>query len=95
MLFVALLKALPATVDERIRRRLELGYSEDTPVVAEYWLQSPDPAVITVCEADHIGQLWEMFGAWQDLFEITIVPAIAAREGLEMLKQTQEEGAGE
>jgi len=95
MLFVALLKALPATAGERVRRRLELGSSEDTPLVAEYWLQSPDPAVVAVCEADHVGQLWEMFGAWDDFFEITIVPAIEAREGLEMLKQTQEEGAGQ
>jgi hypothetical protein len=95
MLFVALFKALPATAGERVRRRLELGSSEDTPVVAEYWLQSPDPASVVVCEAAHFGQLWELFGAWDDLFEITIVPAIEAREGLEVVKQMQEEGAGQ
>ena len=71
---------------------MELEYSENTPVVAEYWLQLPDPAVIVICKADHIGQLWKMFGAWHDLFEITIVPAITAQEGLEMLKQMQGEG---
>ena len=91
MLFVALFKPLPGTEGERVRRRMEWEYSENSPVVAEYWLESTDPAVITVCEADHIGQLWTMFRAWGDLFEITIVPAVEAQEGLELLKQMLKE----
>ena len=71
---------------------MEAGYSEGSPVVAEYWLQSPDPAVIVVCKADHIGRLWAIFTAWRDLFEITIVPAVEAKEGLELLKQLDSEG---
>lgn len=91
MLFAALLKSKPGAVGGT-RRRMEAGYSEDSPVVAEYWLQSPDPAVIVVCKADHIGQLWAVFAPWRDLFEVTIVPAIEAQEGLELLKQLDSEG---
>jgi hypothetical protein len=87
MLFVTLCKPLPGTEGERVRRRMELGYAENGPVVAEYWLESTDLAGIVICKADHIGQLWTMFGGWGDLFEMTIVPAIEAREGLELLKQ--------
>jgi hypothetical protein len=88
MLFVALLKALPGTVEQRVARRLEWDYPEGTRTVGEYWLQSPDPAVVVVCEADHIGQLWAQFNDWTDLFDISMYPAIAAEEGLELLRQT-------
>jgi hypothetical protein len=87
MLFVALLKALPETMEQRIARRLEWGYPEGVQVVAEYWLQTPDPAVVVACEADHIGQLWALFNDWNDVFDISIYPAVAAKEGLELLKQ--------
>ena len=87
MLFVALFKAHPGTAQERIARRVEWEYPEGAQVVAEYWLETPNPAVIAISKADHIGQLWAMATDWHDLFDITIVPAIAAEEGLELLKQ--------
>ena len=92
MLFIVLLKARPGTVQERIDRRLEWEAPEEgAQRIAEYWLQTPDPAVIVVCEADHIGQLWATFGGWNDLFDITMFPAITAEEGLELLKQASQE----
>jgi hypothetical protein len=42
-------------------------------------------------KADHIGQLWTVFGGWDDVFDITIFPAITAEEGLELLKQMSQE----
>jgi len=91
MLFVALLKAHPGTIQESSDRRVEWEYPEGTQVVAEYWLQTLDPAVISVCEADHISQLWTLFAGWNDNFDITIVPAITAEEGLELLKQMMQD----
>jgi len=90
MLFVALMKARPATQAARIARRLEwqtpAGSGE---VVAEYWLQTADPAVVVVAKADHIGQIWAGFTGWDEYFDISVYPAIEAQEGLELLKQMQ------
>jgi hypothetical protein len=91
MLFVALLKALPGFVQERVNRRMEWEPPEGIKVLGEYWLQTVDPAVVVVCEANHISQLWMLFNDWNDFFEISIFPGVTAEEGMEMLKQTMEE----
>jgi hypothetical protein len=88
MLYVALMKARPGTAQERTARRMEWQIPDvGAEFVAEYWLQTPDPAVIAVFRADHIGQMWAVFPAWDDLFEISIYPAITGEEGLEVLKE--------
>ena len=88
MLFVALLKARPATQQARTARRLEWQLPEGAAEpVGEYWLQTHDPAGVVVFEADHISQMWTAFAGWDDFFDISIYPAIAAEEGLEILKQ--------
>jgi hypothetical protein len=56
-------------------------------VVAEYWPQTLDPAAIVVFKADHIGQIWALFIGWDDLFDLSVYPAVSAEEGLELLKQ--------
>jgi len=92
MLFVALLKARPGTAEQRISRRMVWQVPEGgVEVVAEYWLQTPDPAVVAVGNADHISQLWATFAGWDDLFDIAIYPATTAQEGLELLKQMRPE----
>jgi len=89
MLFVALMKARPATEAARVARRLDWkipgGAGE---VVAEYWLETPDPAVVAVFKADHMGQIWAAFAGWDEFFEKSIYPAVTAEEGLELLKLT-------
>jgi hypothetical protein len=87
MLFVALLKEHSGTVRERVDRRVKWAYPEGMQVVAEYWLQTPDPGVILVCKADHISQFWALSAAWGDVFDIAVFPAITAEDGLELLKQ--------
>jgi hypothetical protein len=87
MLFAALLKAHPGTVQERAARRVEWQHPEEIQVVAEYWLQTLDPAGIVVCKADRIDQLWSLTSAWDDLCDITVFPAIIAEDGLELLKE--------
>ena len=91
MLFVALLKGYPGTLQERVDRRVQWDYPEGTKIVAEYWLQTPDPEVVSIFEADHIGQIWAIFNDWRDVFDVTVFPAVAAQEGLEMLRQMSEE----
>ena len=88
MLFVALLKARPGTQEARTARRLEWQLPEGSGTLkGEYWLETHDPAAVVVFEADHITQMWTAFAGWDDLFDICIYPAIAAEEGLEILKQ--------
>jgi len=88
MLFVALLKGFPATTQETRIRRMEWDYPDvGTKVLGEYWLQSNDPEVVAIFEADHISQIMATFAAWDDVFEVKIYPAVSADEGLELLKQ--------
>jgi len=88
MLFVALLKARPGTLQPRIARRVAWQMPEvGAESVAEYWLQTPDPACIVVFKADQIAQIWMAFAGWDDLFDISIYPGCTAQEGLELLKQ--------
>jgi len=87
MLFVALLKPKGGTVESRIAHRSGWQYPEGVKPVAEYWLQSNDPDVISVFEADNIAQIMAITSEWGDEFEITVVPAITAEEGLALVQQ--------
>ena len=89
MLFVALLKARSGSQEARIARRTawQLPSIPGLETVAEYWLQTLDPAAIAVFKAENIGQIWALFTGWDDLFDISIYPAISAEDGLELLKQ--------
>jgi hypothetical protein len=88
MLFVALGKAKTGTVDERIGRRIEWQPMEGAAeVVAEYWLQGMDPAVVVICKADHIAQIWGRLYGWDDVLDFDVFPAVEAEEGIELLKQ--------
>jgi len=87
MLFVALLKVRSGTIKERMARRLQWQPPEGMRPVAEYWLQTPDPSVISISEADSIAPIMAALAAWDDVFDITVVPAISAEEGIELAKQ--------
>jgi hypothetical protein len=92
MLFVALGKLKPG-VDpkEPMQRRVKWEYPEGSGVVAEYWLQTPDPSIVVVANADTVATLMAMTAAWEDLYDIRVVPAVGAEEGLEVAKQMMEE----
>jgi len=87
MLFVSLCKARAGTPKENIARRAQWQYPEGTQPVAEYWLQTTDPTVIVISEADSIAPIMAATVEWGDVFDITVVPAITAEEGLELAKQ--------
>ena len=87
MLFVALFRPTEGTPAERVARRVQYQHPEGARTVAEYWLQTDDPAVIAIFEADSIAPIMAMTAEWGDVFDITVVPAITAAEGIELAKQ--------
>ena len=91
MLFVALLTLKPgANPRESNERRLQWQYPEGSGVVAEYWLQTHSPSVIVVAETDDVASIMGMIGGWDDLYDITVAPAVTAEEGLKIAKQMME-----
>jgi len=86
MLFVALAKSRPGTQREATARRLQWQYPDGMRVVAEYWLQTSDPAVIIVAEGDSVVPIMATIAQWDDVFDITVIPAITAEEGLQFAK---------
>jgi hypothetical protein len=88
MLFLKIARAKPGfTPEERLARRMEYLYPEGVKVLGEYWTPTDDPAVITVLEADDTSQFFQMYQVWSKYFDLTIVPAVTAEEGL---KRAQE-----
>ena len=87
MLFVALLKTRPAsTFQEGGTRRLAWEYPEGVNVLAEYWLETYSPGVVSVIEADSVAPFGALRMDWGDLFAIELVPAVTAEQGIEMLR---------
>ncbi|HEY65268.1 MAG TPA: DUF3303 family protein [Caldilineae bacterium] len=91
MLFAALLKVRAGTIAERAARRVKWQPPEGVRLVAEYWLQTTDPSVISIIEADNVASIMAAVAGWDDVFDVTIVPAITAEEGLELARQIMQE----
>ena len=91
MLFVALLKATASTTKERIARRAQWQFPEGIRPVAEYWLQTADPTVVAIFEADSVTPIMATLADWGDVFDITVVPAVTAEEGLKLAQQMMQE----
>ena len=56
-------------------------------MVAEYWLQTDDPKLISVAEADDVAAIMAATSQWDDVFSFTVVPAVTAEQGLEIAKK--------
>ncbi len=87
MLFVSLLKVKSGTMKERMPRRAGWQYPDGMRLVAEYWLQTSDPAVISITEADSIAPIMAAVAQWDDFYDITVIPAVTAEEGLQLAQQ--------
>jgi len=72
---------------ESMKRRTEWKEPQGLKPIAEYWLQTNSPRVIAIFEADNIAPIMEANGAWNDLFDINVVPAVTAEEGLKLASQ--------
>jgi hypothetical protein len=87
MLFVSLGKVRAGTDRERIARRAQWSYPPGLKMVAEYWLMTDDPKLISVAEADDLAAIMAATSEWDDVFSFTVVPACTAEQGLQMAKQ--------
>jgi len=88
VLFVALLKTRPgSTFQEGGARRLQWEYPEGVEVLAEYWLETDSPRVVSILEAESMAPFGAIRMDWGDLFEIDVFPAVAGEQGMEMLRQ--------
>jgi hypothetical protein len=92
MLFVIMAKAKTAsTIKERVARRQNWEVPSGLRVGAEYWLLTSEPAMIAAVEADDLGTILTAIADWDDVFDVTVVPAMTAQQGLELAKRM---GAG-
>lgn len=90
MLFVIIGKAKSeSTMKERVARRVDWKYPAGVRVTAEYWLMAHEPALITIAEADSAASIMMGIADWDDVLDLTVVPAMTAEQGLELAKQMQ------
>ena len=90
MLFLIMGKAKAgSTGKERIARRVRWEYPAGIRLVAEYWAMSTDAAVVAVAEADDVAPILGAIVDWDDVFELTVIPALTAEQGLQLAKQMQ------
>ena len=88
MLFVTIGKAKAAsTTKQRVARRVNWKYPAGLKVVGEYWLQSNDPTLIAILETQDVGALMSAVADWDDAFDLTVLPAMTADQGLQLAKQ--------
>ena len=92
MLFVILLSARPGTaLQEGGARRLQWQYPEGLNLIDEYWLETENPRVIAVVEAESTAPFAAVRMDWGELFEIEVFPAVTGEEGMEMLREAMSE----
>ena len=72
---------------ESTKLRMEWKPPEGAKMIAEYWLQNNAPHVIAIFETDNIAMIMEANSPWMDMFDIVIVPAVTAEEGLKLAEQ--------
>ncbi len=90
MLFIVMGKPkATSTGKERIARRVGWEYPAGMRMVAEYWPMSTEVAVIAVAEADNVASIMRAIVDWDDVFDLTVVPAMTAEQGLQMAQQMQ------
>jgi uncharacterized protein with GYD domain len=89
MLFVALLEVTGGTPAERIARRADWQYPEGIKLIAEYWLQDDNYAVVSIFEADDNAAIFDISAQWGDVFNIKVVPAVTGEQGLQLAQQMQ------
>jgi len=82
MLFVVLCNVKGGTSKERVGRRMKWKAPEGAQVKAEYWLTAGYPNVVEIVESDNVQLLLNAISEWDDVFDISIFPAITAEEGL-------------
>ena len=68
---------------------------EGIKILGEYWLQEAPGRVIVISEADGPAPLFQINLQWADLFDIEVIPAITAQEGLKLAEQSLQQAAAQ
>jgi hypothetical protein len=63
-------------------RRAAWQYPEGIKPIAEYWPMAGDQQVVTIFTADSIAPIMDVEFEWNDVFDVTVYPAVSAEEGL-------------
>jgi len=87
VLLISLANVRTGTDRERIARRVHWSYPPGLKLIAEYWLQTDNPRLISIVEADDIASVMAATSAWDDVFSFNVVPACTAEQGLEIAKK--------
>ncbi len=97
MLFVSILTGKPdlppEAAQQGLSRRLAWKTPEGVKILGEYWLQEAPARVIVISEAESAAPLFLPPPQWGDLFDIEIMPAITAEEGLKLAEQALQQAA--
>ncbi|MGO4525158.1 DUF3303 domain-containing protein [Microvirga sp. 2MCAF35] len=88
MLFVVIGKPKAASRGkERITRRMSWGYPMAMRMIAEYWPMPTEIAVFAIEEFDNVASLMAAIVDWDDVVDLTVMPAMTAKQGLELARQ--------
>ena len=66
---------------------MQWDYPEGLRVLGEYWLETEDPRVIAVMEAQSMDAFGQIRMDWGDMFEIEVLPAVTGEQGMKMARQ--------
>lgn len=95
MLFVGLFKVKESgstTLDAYLARRTQGAGLGSAPtegrfagidILGEYWVQSNDPRIVLIFEADSNGPVLELVSEWEEHFDVSISPAVNAADLME------------
>jgi hypothetical protein len=74
--------ASAADRDTALARRLGWQYPGGIRPIAEYWPESKDIQVVSIFSADEFGPIMELVAEWNDVFDISVHPAVSAEDGM-------------
>ena len=99
MLFVSIFTVKPNLSPEQVQqglpRRLQWKPPEGVKILGEYWLQEVPARVVAISEADSPAPLFIVNQTWGDLFDIEVIPAMRAEEGLKLAEQAVQQAAAQ
>lgn len=56
------------------------GRFEGINILGEYWVQSNDPRMVLIFEAESNGPILELVSEWEEYFDISIFPVVKAAD---------------
>ncbi len=84
--YVAMLRFRSSTTgaerDAALMRRAAWEYPAGIRLIAEYWPLTSDVQVVSIFSTDDIAAVMELNFEWNDAFDIDVIPAVSAEEGL-------------